>query len=206
MKKYLAIASFTALISAAPFAMAASSTDLTVTGTITPSACTPSFPDGGIIDFGKINAKDLNQTGYTELGRPRTTLSVACDGPTTFALQAIDNRPNTATDRPYFGLGLTPADEKLGHYVPWIFNVVADGLTASAIKSSNQGNSWVAAPYLAATQYLSISDPSAPTIPLAAKDVTMDLEIRTWIGRADRLTLTDEVSIDGSATFEMKYL
>ncbi|WP_433736996.1 DUF1120 domain-containing protein [Pseudomonas putida] len=206
MKKYLAALSATALISVAPFALAASSVDLTVTGTIVPSACTPSFPNGGTIEFGKISVKDLKPTQYTEIGRPRTTLSVACEGPTTFALQAIDNRPNTAMDTPYFGLGLTPAGEKLGHYIPYIFNVLADGQDARSIKSSDQGSNWVAAPFLAATQYLSVSAPSAPTIPLTAKDVTMDLEIRTWIGRTDGMTLTDEVNFEGSTTFEMKYL
>lgn len=62
MKNYFAALSATALISVAPFAVAASSTDLTVTGVITPQACTPSLSNGGIIDNGKISAKDLNLT------------------------------------------------------------------------------------------------------------------------------------------------
>jgi hypothetical protein len=41
MKKYLAALSATALIGIAPYALAAPSTDLTVIGTITPNACTP---------------------------------------------------------------------------------------------------------------------------------------------------------------------
>ncbi|HWT67597.1 MAG TPA: DUF1120 domain-containing protein [Pseudomonas sp.] len=205
MNKLLTALSTLALISAAPLAQAASSTDLTVTGTITPSACTPSLADGGVIDFGKIAKKDLNPTTFTELGRPRIALAIACDAPTTFALQAIDNQPNTAIDAPFFGLGLTPADEKLGHYVPYVLNVIADGAAARSIKSSNEGANWAAAPFLAASQYLSVAAIGSLQ-PMTAKDVTMDLEIRTWIGRADRLTLTSEVTVRGSTTFEMKYL
>ncbi|WP_256590845.1 MULTISPECIES: DUF1120 domain-containing protein [unclassified Pseudomonas] len=70
MKKYLAALSATALIGVAPFAMAASSVDLTVTGTITPAACMPSISNGGAIDLGKISAKDLNPTTYTLISTP----------------------------------------------------------------------------------------------------------------------------------------
>lgn len=37
----------------APAAFAASSADLNVFGTITPSACAPVLSDGGVIDHGK---------------------------------------------------------------------------------------------------------------------------------------------------------
>ncbi|MNC84273.1 hypothetical protein D3C75_1387360 [compost metagenome] len=42
--------------------------------------------------------------------------------------------------------------------------------------------------------------------PIDAKDVTFELEVDTYIARADSLTLNNEVIIDGSATFEVKYL
>jgi hypothetical protein len=38
------------------------------------------------------------------------------------------------------------------------------------------------------------------------KDLTMDFEVNTNIARADSLTLTDEVVMDGAVTFEMTYL
>ena len=50
------------LIACAPMAFAASSADLSVTGLITPSACTPSLSDGGIVDHGKLTVKDLKRT------------------------------------------------------------------------------------------------------------------------------------------------
>ncbi|WP_237885309.1 DUF1120 domain-containing protein [Pseudomonas sp. PGPR40] len=204
MKKYFAAFSATALISIAPHALAASSTDLTVRGTITPSACTPSFPGGGDVDFGQIPAKDLNPTSWTRLPSNVKKLNVACDAPTAFALHTVDNRPNT-TAHWYFGMGLTPAGEKLGYYMLWIQNVVADGDSVRAIVSENQGVSWRHKNYASPKDYLSVSS-AADTVPLVAENVSMDVEIRSWIARTDGLTLTDDITIDGSMTFEMKYL
>jgi len=204
IKKYFAALSATALIGVAPYALAASSTDLTVTGIITPNACTPSFPGGGEVNYGKIPTKDLSQTSLTRLTTQTKQLNVACGAPTTFAMHVIDNRPGT-TSSTHFGLGLTPADEKLGHFVPWIYNVVADGGSARSILSVNQGNTWQLAPHIAPNQYLSVSS-MTDTTPIAAENISMDVQIRAWIARADGLTLTDDVAIDGSMTFEMKYL
>jgi len=38
------------------------------------------------------------------------------------------------------------------------------------------------------------------------QDLSMDFEVQTNIARADSLTLTNEVVMDGAVTFEMKYL
>ena len=105
IKKYFAALSATALIGVAPYALAASSTDLTVTGIITPSACTPTLSGGGIVDHGKFSAKDLNQT--SKLTPSQTLkLSVNCERQlTVFALTRIDNRA---------GLHLRPVMLRLG--------------------------------------------------------------------------------------------
>jgi hypothetical protein len=44
------------------------------------------------------------------------------------------------------------------------------------------------------------------SIPIAVKDLAMDLVINTEISPTNRLTLNNEVPLDGSATLEMKYL
>lgn len=93
-------------------AFAASSTDLTVTGIITPTACTPALSNNGTVDFGKRSAKDLNQTRTfcTESSK----LNVVCDGETTFALELADNR-STSTISPYlYGLGRNQRQREAG--------------------------------------------------------------------------------------------
>ncbi|MDF9774964.1 DUF1120 domain-containing protein [Pseudomonas baetica] len=204
MKKYFAALTATALISAAPFALAASSDDLTVTGLITPVACMPSFSGGGVIDLGKFSAGDLKQDSNTLIGTDPIQLVVTCDAPARFALNPIDNQDGTSIGD-YFGLGRTPDNEKLGFFAPKVIQV-KDGTTPlDAIESNDDGSTWVKATYAQAGNLLSVAAPGS-TAPINAEVVTFDFEVETYIARADSLTLTDEVTIDGSATFEVKYL
>ncbi|MBV7548971.1 DUF1120 domain-containing protein [Pseudomonas sp. PDM26] len=206
MNKTLTLLSSAFLLAGASCAFAASSTDLTVTGTITPAACTPSLSNGGLVDNGKISAKDLNPTQNTELGKHPLQLTVACDASTQFALNPIDNRAGTASTSGWFGLGLTDANEKLGFVYVAVRNALADGQPASAISSEDEGLTWESTGWTIAGVLLSVGSASDSSAPIAVKDLTMDFEVQTFIAPANNLTLTDEVDMDGSATFEMKYL
>nr|WP_314528591.1 DUF1120 domain-containing protein [uncultured Pseudomonas sp.] len=57
----------TALLASTGHAVAASSVDLSVKGSITPSACMPSMSSSGTVDYGKLSAKDLNADKVTRL-------------------------------------------------------------------------------------------------------------------------------------------
>ena len=105
-------ASVMLLTSAATFA--ASTVDLAVKGLIVPSACTPSLSSGGIIDHGKISAKDLRPDNPTLIGTHTMTIAVICDGAIPFALNSIDNRADSALMREVFGLGFINGTQKLG--------------------------------------------------------------------------------------------
>jgi hypothetical protein len=203
MKKYFAALTTTALISAAPFALAASSADLTITGLITPVACTPTFPSGGVIDLGKISSGDLNMDRNTLVGSHPLTLTVNCSAPATFAINPIDNNPGT-TIGDWFGLGLTDDGEKLGFFYPKILRASADATAADPIESNDSGATWAKATSAQPDYRLSVATIGA-TDPIEAQVVTMDLEVETYIARADGLTLDKEVNIDGSATFEIMY-
>ncbi|MGY2188206.1 hypothetical protein D3C81_374790 [compost metagenome] len=205
MKKYIAALSTTALISVAPYALA-SSTDLIVTGTITPVACTPSLSNGGIVDNGKISAKDLKPTLDTLVGKHPLQLTVTCDAPAQFALNPIDNQAGTESARTWFGLGLTDAGEKLGWVRVEVKNTIADGVVAHAIDSDDDGKTWKRTWVSSPGYLLSTGSATDPSTPIAVQALTMDFEVETRIARADSLTLTDEVTLNGSATFEMKYL
>lgn len=204
MKKYFAALTTTALISAAPFALAASSTDLTVTGIITPVACTPTFSGGGVIDLGKISSGDLNKESNTLVGKHPIQLVVSCDASAKFALNPIDNKDGTSSGD-WFGLGLTPANEPLGYFFPKVMQVKDGATSLDAIKSDDGGSTWEKATDAQAGYLLSVAA-TGGNAPIDAKDVTFDFEVDTYIARTDSLTLNDEVTIDGSATFEVKYL
>ena len=48
--------------------------------------------------------------------------------------------------------------------------------------------------------------PGGRYIPSPVENLTMELDVDTYIAPANSLTLTDEIKIDGSATFELTYL
>jgi hypothetical protein len=132
-------------------------------------------------------------------------LSVTCEAARLVVLKTIDNKPGTTTESS-FGLGLTGKDEKLGNFIVRIDNVVADGVHVVPIYSVDDGASWRSTPSIEPEDLTSVASPSDRGTPIDVKDLAMELMITSYIARADSLTLTDEVALDGSATIEMIYL
>ncbi|MBZ9781433.1 DUF1120 domain-containing protein [Pseudomonas sp. REP124] len=206
MKKYLAALSATALVSIAPHAMAASSADLAVTGSITPTACTPSLSGNGNVDYGKISSKDLSLDNNTELEQRTVFLTVNCDAATRFALQGIDNRLGSSNTVSAFGLGKINGTQNLGRYMLGMASAVADGVAVQPIKSKDGQTDWHGHIFWMPGDYASVASTADLTQPILVKDMDMELLIGTLIYPARGLDLTNEVNIDGSATLEMKYL
>ncbi|RZI22886.1 DUF1120 domain-containing protein [Pseudomonas orientalis] len=207
MKTPVSLLSSALLLAMTSSVFAASSVDLTVKGLITPSACTPSLP--GDVNFGKIAAKDLNLDKTTTLERKTLQLSVNCDAATLFAIRPIDNRVGSAIYVSSFGLGMINENQKLGRYQLTFSNPVVE--TPSTLLARYNGEErW---------EQLMPEDGIAPNdlvalgsrgdsgwAPHPIKDAILDVTLYTVIAPARDLTLSDEVAIDGSATFEVKYL
>lgn len=211
MNKRLSLLTAALLLTGTSSAFAASSTDLTVTGIITPAACTPSLANGGVVDYGKRSAKDLNPTTHTSLGVETIQLTVNCDASTQFAIITSDNRPNTASvnGNAAFGLGLINGNEKLGWYSMDFINPVADALVKTIV-SYDKGERWeqsYGGDMKARDSWLSFgSRTGGAWAPDFLQNVTLDLVVNTQIAPANSLTLTDEVTLDGSATLQIEYL
>ena len=198
------------LISASAAAMAASSVDLSVKGVITPNACTPSLSGDGVVDYGKISAKDLNLTTSTALPFANLQLSITCDGNTLFAVKGTDNRAGSSSGdgtRTY-GMGLINGNQKLGFYTVNLMNPVADSVATKVLESLDNGttwrDNWTGMPPLSLAAFGDNS--SGSWLPIPITQVTADMNIWGYIARADSLDLSDEHPIDGSATFEVIYL
>ncbi|WP_339417697.1 MULTISPECIES: DUF1120 domain-containing protein [unclassified Pseudomonas] len=191
-----------------PGAFAASNTDLNVTGAITPSSCTPMLSNGGVIDHGKMTARDLQPTKPTQLDPAEMRLEVQCEGETFFTLSTVDNRAGSSAINPaHHGLGTTPEDQKLGSVAFSLFDPVADGNAVNVIISRNGGASWSLSPYLghkALTSFAAVGAP--PHTPIALKKLSVRFRAFTIIVQSTDLTLLDEVPIDGQATLQLKYL
>ncbi|AZE82420.1 Beta-fimbriae probable major subunit [Pseudomonas orientalis] len=202
----LSSALFLALTSSA---FAASSVDLTVKGSITPSACTPALSDGGAVDYGKIAAKDLNLDKETSLPIQSMQFSVSCDAATLMAIRTIDNRVGSSSGGPdseKFGLGLINSTEKLGYMgLKFATSQVVDGAPAGSVSSENKEGPWMNSRYWAHEIYVAPSVPSG-SAPIPAKLWTAELRIAPKIAPTSELTLTGEVPMDGSVTVEVVYL
>ncbi|AKA84640.1 DUF1120 domain-containing protein [Pseudomonas synxantha] len=206
MKTLLGALTSATLLLATTTTFAASTVDLTVKGLIVPSACTPSLSSGGVIDHGKISAKDLNPDNPTMIGLHTLTMAVVCEGQTLIALQSEDNRKGSSISNGDYGLGLINGTEKLGHYHIRVINPIADGVAVQSIASINGQDNWFLEKFWDPTLYMSVADMSDPTQPVPVQELLLDLEVDTTINRTDRLDLSNEVQIDGSATLTVMYL
>nr|WP_314567665.1 DUF1120 domain-containing protein [uncultured Pseudomonas sp.] len=212
MKEIVAATLAFLVMASAPYGLAASSVDLSVKGLITPSTCTPTLSQGGLVDYGKLSASSLSADVSTWLAKVTLQLRVDCEADTLFALRGIDNRAGTAhTDDGYgYGLGLINGNQKLGTYLLTVNNSVSQGRVLRHLTSGNGGESWVdlvLAAFLSSHQLLAYrtGESGVPT-PTALSNVTSDLNIRASIAPASGLTLTEEVALDGSASIEVLYL
>jgi len=185
----------------------AASVDLSVTGKITPSACTPSLAQGGRVDFGKISAKDLNTDQSTSLPPQTLQLKLTCDGATLAALEGKDNRAgsNSNNDDGDFGLGLINDSEKLGFVRLRPLLLMADGVAGRLIASYNNGASWGDQNFLMRDNIVSVADFGSLS-PKPFVELSSNLQIEPTIAPAKDLTLTNEVAIDGSVTLTVHYL
>lgn len=190
----------------APPVFAASSTDLSLRGAITPNACEPTISGGGTVDYGKMSAKTLDPELPTSLPRQSMQLSVRCEGPTFFTLTTFDNRSgSSAIHDDWHGLGMTPNDEKLGSVGFSLYNPVADTAAVRMILSDDGGATWHPGAVLGHQLLTAVALGNALT-PIAVKDFDADLMVLTKIAHANSLTLTDEVPLDGHATVQLNYL
>ena len=184
----------------------ASSVDLSVKGTITPSACTPALSSGGVYDIGKISAKDLKVETYTRLETHTMQFTVTCEAPTLIALQGNDNRAGSEfRDEGNYGLGLINGDEKLGSLSLKLESAVADGVAARIIESQDGGASWYEGGWLSREMIASVAD-NTTLAPLAVQSMSIDMILRPIIAATNTLTLTNEVLIDGSVSMTVFYL
>ncbi|AYF46995.1 DUF1120 domain-containing protein [Pseudomonas sp. S5D5] len=185
---------------------AASTVDLTVKGLIVPSACTPVLSSGGVIDHGKISAKDLRTDNPTHIGTHTLTMAVSCDSAILFALHSVDNRAGSSITPSNYGLGLINGTQKLGWFYLTLDNPVADGTAVQSIASFNGQDNWYREKFWDPGLYMSVASMDDATQPVPVKDLSLELMVETSIARTDGLDLSNEVTLDGSATLEVKYL
>lgn len=195
---------------------AASTAELTVTGLITPMACTPVFSAGGRVDFGKISQQDLNQAKPTMLALKTMTLTVSCNSAGRYALRMRDNRDGTAyvNSEIYYGFGLDPSGGKIGVYSLKFDpkQTVADALPVIyGTESTTNGVAWRTSNSnpidMGSRSLLGFTELNGSSAgPTAIQNLTSTFILEAVINAKQNLDLSQEVVMDGSATLEVVYL
>lgn len=191
-----------------PWAFAASTVDITVTGRLTPHACSIELSDEGTVDHGKIPARSLNPDEFTVLPGRSLELSVHCNSPMLFALVGIDNRADSSLAPDYFyGLGRNihvPA-ERLGSVALSYRNPVGDAQPMQALASRNNGETWGPDPNAYPNVYMGFALPGDRQPDFISQLITQ-LRVDTAINFSQYLTLDQEVPLDGSIVLDLRYL
>ena len=197
-------------------ALAASTTDLTLQGLITPTACTPLLSGGGVIDYGKISQQDLNLDRGTRLPVKTLVLTLGCEGLSRYALRMGDNRDGTATvnSEVYYGLGLDGSGNRIGLY-SISFDPAQTAVDAMpqvfGTESTTGGLGWRTANRnpmdIGARSYVGFTDIEGSTAgPAAIRTLSSTVTVHTIIAAKQNLDLSRDIHIDGSATLEVVYL
>lgn len=210
------------VLASVPMAALATSAELTITGTITPAVCTPSFSGGGTINHGPIAPADLSATQFTLLNAETVQLTITCDAPGAFAVSIRDERPDaipagieTFLNAPagaVLGLGGS-TDKPTGAY------------TVSFAEGGQQGDSGAITPISRATSSgawtalsgnqiivnqasdMQYSWASTGTTPGAYNRVDATLNIATALNRTGDLpSLSSELELQGRATLTLFHL
>lgn len=202
-------------------AFAASSVDLSVVGTITPTACDIQLSKASVA-LGKISSSDLSATAVTELKSDKVDLTVTCNAAAMFTLATQDGAPGTATDSGVtsFGVGKTSDDENIGYFSMRFdgSSLDADGETVIGLASQDK-NTWTPANTTPANGTGAVEGPAlshgpnflafgdaGTTAPKNIEKLTGTLQVRTFVAPTDGLTLTNDVDLAGNATIEVVYL
>ncbi|MDZ4355436.1 MAG: DUF1120 domain-containing protein [Variovorax sp.] len=220
MKKIATLAALVgvAAVMLAPVHASAESAELRITGTIVPTACTPAFAGGGVVDYGTISARSLNPVGQTTLAEKSIQLTLTCEASAMFAFKVLDDRAGTAvtsletiptyTANMKFGLGASDG-KNIGAYSMQIVKETADEGPTQHIHSADGGSIWTkfaGGLTVDGGEIVAFSGRAPQLVPGPHASVTADIRVVAVIDQGSHLPLTQKIPLDGLSTFELVYL
>jgi len=206
----------TALSVACSAASAQQTAPLTVTGNITPPACTASMSNDGAFKYSDIDAVSLSDanTGTVLPASPAATFNISCLGASQVAWAIVDNRsdsPYFTSDTGMFGLGKDKDGNKIGSYLVRMNQPTLDGANAYAMRSSDGGKTWA---YLERNGYVMRPGTNLYTYSKTGNWNSLDkgsvfsasMLVYPTIAPKGTLNTSDEIDLDGSTTINLSYL
>jgi hypothetical protein len=217
-----------AVLAAVSGAHAATTANLTITGTITPAACDLTLSAGNV-NLGTLQVATV-QAGAVigpvgsqqySVAQGSVGLNVICSAPLAFALYANDNRASSlmglgdSADEVRFGLG-TSGGTNIGHVAFWMpdaqVTTTVGGVAAAAAGTLNRVGTtgpWTSGPaavflsHAAAQAFQSGAGQTSP-VPLAA--LTSTVNVLPFINKSLVDSATSAINVDGAITVVLQYI
>jgi len=196
--------------------------DLTITGTIIPTSCTPSFADGNTVELGDIPAGSLNRDRQTELQNRNVTLSIRCSANAPMAIKVHDNQAHTqlpgivvdGTDWAMYIYGIGQvAGAKIGGYGLRYGIPTVDGKPSMIMYKQGGMANWDTPDTATLVGKNAVGGNlryswggSLAAGPTPGVVHTFPMTLVPVIGPSANLPITSEIALNGSATFELLYL
>lgn len=219
MKKIVGLALGIACLAAAVGAQATTVAELKVTGTIKPASCNLSMTGEGIVSYGNILSSSLSQGSPTPLRELTTPVTINCGtGYTPFGLTFNDLQSTSRvpgilsalgqghSEIHNFGLG-TVAGKNTGGYAITLRNLQSPGATLSLITRGSDVGAWLNSDGKVARLPSQYSWRSGTTlVPASLSQMNGTIAVRAVINKAQDLTLTRDVLLEGRASLTLVYL
>ncbi|WP_133624852.1 DUF1120 domain-containing protein [Erwinia sp. LJJL01] len=201
-------------------AQAATQARLQVRGIIEPPACNVALEGGNVLNWGEIDASELNANRATQLASKNVNLKIACEAsalvlvkPADVAELAGEVSIDGKSDASYFSLGATSEGKMIG---AWTLSAQAknaradDKQAAVLLESDTGGSSWNASSqeihWKASGNSLYGIALGGEALPVATKELTMGLSATPYIASINDLGNADDITLSGLATFDVVYL
>ncbi|AUG06014.1 hypothetical protein CXQ82_05255 [Pseudomonas sp. S09G 359] len=208
MNRTLRLCAALLLLNTGSSVFARSATEMTLSGLVTPSSCTIALSGSGVIDHGTIPVHTLNQEAPTPLPSQWLEVEIICSGPMLFALIGLDSREDSSTaPETTYGLGTNPnvPTEHLGSVGLAFETAQGDGQIMQSLASKPQSGGWSPQPAIHPRTLMGFARPGRP-FPEPIVMLNTRIRAQTTINPANRLTLRQDVPLDGSLVLDLRYL
>lgn len=187
-------------------AVAAGSTTLTVGAAVTTGACIPLL-DKSAVDLGTLRYSELNQNKPTTLSARSVALKITCSSPTGVAFVMADNAGLATALPEQFGLKGESA-ESVGYYTLQVGTAgsVVDNKAAYGVMAPVGTDDWVKAEGTSLSPADMASVATWQDTPDPFREAIINMALYAVINPASGITLTDDMTLSGSATLSLVYL